>query len=78
MKFGVAVTLRATLQLGQSQGAQEGSRVPLSGTTSEIIDDIRMYEAAGLAYLVLSVAESATSLTIDAVRRFAEEILPRV
>lgn len=74
----VGVTLRATLQLGAPQRAQSGERTPLTGTATEVADDIRRYEEAGLEYLVLSVAARDTHATVASVQRFAEEVIPRV
>ena len=74
----VAVTLRATLVLGEPQRSQSGERVPLTGTAGEILEDIRRYEEAGLEYLVISVAAADTESTIEAVRRFADDVVSRV
>ena len=72
------VTLRATMVLDEVQRAANGDRVLLTGSTSDVRDDIRRYEDASLDYLVLSVAASDTDSTIDAVRRFADDVLARV
>ena len=74
----VAVTLRATLVLGEPQRSQSGERAPLTGTAGEILEDIRRYEEAGLEYLVISVAAAHTESTIEAVRRFADDVVSRV
>ena len=64
--------------LDQAQRTENGDRALLTGNTSDIRDDIRRYEDASLDYLVLSVAASNTDSTIDAVRRFADDVLARV
>jgi hypothetical protein len=68
----VEVTLRANLELGQAKLDACGKRVPLTGPTQKILDDLRRYEDAGLDDLVLSVAAPSTDATVDAVGRFGE------
>ena len=71
----VQVTLRATLELGDAKQDSSGQRVPLTGRTQQILDDVRRYEDAGLDYLVLSVAAPSTDATVDTVARFGELVL---
>lgn len=71
----VQVTLRATLELGEAKHNPNGERVPLTGTTQNILDDVRWYEDAGLDYLVLSVAAPSTDETVEAIARFGELVL---
>ena len=71
------VTLRATMVLDEVQRTEDGDRVLLTGSISDIRDDIRRYEDASLDYLVLSVASSDTDSTINAIRRFADDVLAR-
>ena len=73
----VAVTLRATVQLGDAQTDDNGERTLLTGSVAQVVDDLRRYEEAGLDYLVLSVASDSIDSTADAVRKFADEIMPR-
>jgi probable F420-dependent oxidoreductase len=70
----VSVTLRATLALDEATYAPNGDRVLLTGTPKQIEDDLRRYEEAGLAYLVLSVTGTDTKTTIDAIQRFTDEV----
>ena len=72
----VQATLRLTLSLGQPLSSDSGDRVPMSGSVSQIRDDIARYEEAGLDYMVLSVAANTTSATVDDIRRFADEVVP--
>ena len=72
------MTLRATVQMGQSQFSPDGDRVLLTGSVSDIVDDLKRYDEAGVEYLVLSVAAADTESTVNAVKRFAEEVAPRV
>lgn len=71
----VGVTLRHTLVLGEARFNGSGERVRLTGTATQIRNDINRYRDAGLDYLVLSVDAPSTRETVDAVRRFADEIL---
>ena len=73
----VAVTLRATLGMGEPQRSQSGQRAPLTGTAAEIVEDIRRYEEAGLEYLVLAVSAKDTDSTTEAVRRYADVVVSR-
>ncbi len=74
----VQITLRATAKLGEPQRSPSGDRVPLTGQTGEIVDDLKRYQDAGLEYLVLSTAADDTDSTIHALERWADEVAPRV
>lgn len=71
----VGVTLRHTLVLGEPRFNGDGQRLHLTGAAAQVRDDVRRYREAGLDYLVLSVDAPSTGKTLDAVRRFADEIL---
>ena len=74
----IEISLRMTTQIGEPQRSSDGERVPLTGATQQIIDDLRRYEEAGLEYVVLSIEARDTQSTIDSVRRFAAEIAPKI
>lgn len=74
----VQVTLRATMQLDEALVSPDGDRVPLTGVVSDILNDCRRYEEAGLDYLVLSVAAGDTQATVDAVGRIADEVVSKI
>ena len=74
----IEVSLRATVQIGDAQTGPDGSRVMLTGSECEILDDLLRYEEAGLDYLVLSVAAHDTGATMDAVRQFAQNIAAKL
>ena len=65
--------MRHTLVLGEAR-YDGGERLRLTGTAAQVRDDVRRYREAGLDYLVLSVDAPTTRETLDAVRRFADEI----
>ena len=71
----VTVSLRLTLEVGEAKTTAGGQRLPLTGTLTQIADDLSQYEAAGLEYLVLSVASPDTASTISTIERLAKEIL---
>ncbi len=74
----VQITLRSTVRFGQPQPSPDGGRVLLTGSVSDIVDDLKRYGEAGLEYLVLSVAADDTESTVEAVNRFAEEVVPKI
>ncbi len=55
-----------------------GERVLLTGSLTEITDDLRRYVDVGLDHVLLSVYAPSTDATIDSVRRLADEVVPRV
>ena len=67
----VAVSLRATLALDKPR-LLDGVRTPLTGSASEIADDLRRYTDAGLEHLVVSVAASSTRITVENVRQLRD------
>ena len=50
----------------------------LTGAASDIGDDLKRSDESGLEYLVLSVAASDTESTVEAVNRFATDVVPKV
>jgi hypothetical protein len=68
---------RATLHLDDAQFDESGIRVILTGRTQEVIDNLKRHEEAGLEYMALSVAARDADSTIDAIKRFAEDVQPR-
>ena len=71
-------TARATAHLGEAQQGPGGNRAPLTGQTVDIVDDLKRYKDAGLEYLVLSTAAQNTDSTLDALKRWADEVVLRV
>ena len=72
----VLVALSLPLHLGEPLITADGERQPLTGEPSEIVDDIHRYRDAGLEYLVLSVPSKDREYTVEAIGRFAEEVVP--
>lgn len=70
------MALSLPLHLGEPLITSDGERQPLTGEPSEIVDDIRRYRDVGLEYLVLSVPSTDREYTVEAIRRFAEEVVP--
>ena len=71
----VGITLRHTLVWGEARFNGNGERIHLTGTPAQVRDDVHRYQEAGLEYLVLSVDASSTRETLDAVHRFADQVL---
>ena len=73
---GVAMGLSLELDRPRTEGA--GVRAPLSGSSTEIRDDLRRYRDAGVDHAVFSIPSRDWSHTEDSIRRLAEEIAPSV
>ena len=66
-------------QLGElAKGGPDGSKAPLTGEVAEILNNVRKYEEAGLEHLVLSIPSSDGDGTIEAVSRFADEVVQKL
>lgn len=59
-------------------GDTTGRPTPLSGTTQNIIDNIKRYEDAGVQHIVLGIRGHDAATMITTARRFAEEVRPKV
>jgi alkanesulfonate monooxygenase SsuD/methylene tetrahydromethanopterin reductase-like flavin-dependent oxidoreductase (luciferase family) len=55
-----------------------GRPTPLSGTAQEIIDNIRRYEDAGVSHIVLGIRGREPEEMIRTIRRFVDEVRPKV
>jgi probable F420-dependent oxidoreductase len=69
----ITTALSLSLRKGKSISAPDGNRQPLSGATFQISDDVRRFEEAGLDHLVYSVSVSDRDITLDLIKRFADE-----
>lgn len=74
----VQVALALSLRLDDRQVGPDGDRAPLSGSSAEILDDLRRYQDAGLDYLVFSMQSRDWRYTEESIRRFATEIASAV
>ena len=59
-------------------GDTVGRPAPLSGTAQNIIDTIRRYEDAGVSHIVLGIRGRESEEMIRTIRRFVDEVRPKV
>lgn len=59
-------------------GDTVGRPAPLSGTAQDIIDNIRRYEDAGVSHIVLGIRGREPEEMIRTIRRFVDEVRPKV
>lgn len=59
-------------------GDTVGRPSPLSGTTQNIIDTIHRYEDAGVSHIVLGIRGRDVETMIQTIRRFVDEVRPKV
>ncbi len=74
----VETALTSNLNMHERKVSDSGDRVLLTGSLTEITDDLRRYKDTGLDHVLLSVYARSTDATIDSVRRLADEVVPRV
>ena len=73
----VGIGVCAAVRIGDLHSTQDGARVPFSGDIAAFANDVGSYREAGVELLVLSVAAPDTDATIDAVKRFAADVITR-
>ena len=66
------------MQIGEPLTDENGDRVPLTGSISEIIADSKRFADAGVDHIVLSVSAPSLESTEDAIRTFASEVTPKL
>lgn len=74
---GMQLALKATLSLGERITLTDGSRLPLSGTPDEVLDDLRRYQEVGLHDLCLRYRGTDFQEQVDQIMRLAE-LVPEV
>jgi len=55
-----------------------GTRVPLAGSPSQIVEDLQAYVAAGVQHFVLDFSVPAVPAMLDVLERFAADVRPKV
>lgn len=58
--------------------AASGDRLPLQGTTEDIIADVQEYAEAGVSHLIMEIAGDTYADKLRAMERFMKEVKPRV
>ena len=71
------ISLRSSLYLTDVPLPDDG-RTPMTGHRDQVMDDIRMYEDAGLHHMILGPRSRGLPETAEVAERFAQEILPRL
>jgi probable F420-dependent oxidoreductase len=61
-----------------SNTVASGDRLPLQGTTEDIIADVQEYAEAGVSHLIMEIAGDTYADKFRAMERFMEEVKPRV
>ena len=69
----ITISFKAPLKL---DGAGGRGRVPLSGSSEEIVEDLRAYAAAGVQHFVLDFSVPAVAAMLEVLERFAAEVRP--
>ena len=72
----VELGLNISPAFGEPQMSPEGERVPLTGDTEQVRDDVRRYQKAGLDFMLLSTTRMDAGPAIEALRQFADEVAP--
>lgn len=70
------ISLRGTLEVTDSP--LPPSRSPCTGTPEQIAEDVQAYQRAGVDHLVLGPRGNTLAEALGHIRRFAQEMLPRV
>jgi hypothetical protein len=61
-----------------SNTVASGDRLPLQGTTEDIIADVQEYAEAGVSHLIMEIAGDTYADKLRAMERFIKEVNPRV
>jgi probable F420-dependent oxidoreductase len=68
----------------EAQFLPDGTRQPLTGTPTQIIEDIQRYEAVGVHHMIVSLVDrsgnpgSTAQQSLDRMQRFADTIMPHI
>lgn len=75
-----AVTPAMTINMhwGEAQFDANGRRMELTGTTQQLVDDLRAYRDIGLEHVIISPSADSTNSTLDQIKRFATEVMPKI
>ena len=72
---GFTISLRTSLQF--TDGPLPEGRTPLTGTTRQIIDDVKRYQEAGLHHMAVGPRTTDFQEAADYIERFATEVVPK-
>ncbi len=71
----ITISFKGPLKFEDGAGA---GRSPLTGSPSQIVEDLRAYVAAGVEHFVLDFSVPAISQMAEVLERFAREVRPQV
>ncbi len=75
----ITLSFRAPLDLAPRRAKPSGGdRVPFRGTTAEVIQDIKAYQAVGVSHFVFDLTPSDLRGQLAMMERFAEDVRPAV
>lgn len=72
---GITISFKAPLKFEDAPGA---TRAPLSGSPSQILEDLRAYVAVGVQHFVLDFSVTTVPAMLEVLERFAAEVRPGV
>jgi alkanesulfonate monooxygenase SsuD/methylene tetrahydromethanopterin reductase-like flavin-dependent oxidoreductase (luciferase family) len=70
----ITISFKGPLKFEESPG----TRTPLTGSPSQIVEDLQTYVAAGVQHFVLDFSVAAVPAMLDVLERFAADVRPHV
>ncbi len=70
----ITISFKAPLKFEEAPG----TRAPLAGSPSQIVEDLQAYVAAGVRHFVLDFSVPAVPAMLDVLERFAADVRPKV
>jgi probable F420-dependent oxidoreductase len=71
-----AITFSFRAPIRFADGAAAGSRSPFTGSSGQIIEDIRSYQRLGVRHLIFDFGGASAEAIVEQLHRFAEEVKP--
>jgi alkanesulfonate monooxygenase SsuD/methylene tetrahydromethanopterin reductase-like flavin-dependent oxidoreductase (luciferase family) len=71
----ITVAFKAPLSFDDAAGAR---RAPLTGSSAQIVEDVRAYVAAGVQHFVLDFSVPTVPQMVSVLERFAREVRPHI
>ena len=72
--WSVTLSFRAPIRF--ADGEAGASRVPFTGSSPQIIEDIRTYQRLGVRHLIFDFPGTSAEAIVEQLHRFAEEVKP--
>jgi probable F420-dependent oxidoreductase len=70
----ITISFKAPLKFEEAPG----TRTPLAGSPSQIVEDLQAYVAAGVQHFVLDFSVAVVPAMLDVLERFAADVRPKV